>query len=488
MRWFEMEFSLSRLDVYRLVSSVGLLAMLVMGIGCRPSESGVADAGPASGPRLSSVTLIADRGDSQIRLRDVFQRYQVCSYYSDDAQVTLQNLDDRSRAGSTSAGANGQLGNADALSAPLRVQLNARSLKVDAYAARVRVNVSSSRSGVDQVELHAWFDEPETSNFDSQVMHAAWTAPSNSRLRLERLFVDEVLRSRLLAGSAGAPPQLEWLFADDPMSKLFASNTDSKASFGWLEDGRIGREVLQRIEVTSDQDRFVFWIEAATSLIRRVELPPPMELRQLGGEWRLTVELKDATFQPKSNSEVPFAEQPSFRPISVDAFVPIPPPPPSPLIGRQVGDSIVGSGSGKCQLVALVPGAREQQAAVLRFWSQVLPTFGDSCSFDLIADDPGFIRQLRGFPSPPVTVYERKDAESLIRKLRLSDNAFVLINGEGEVALFEPATDSASLNRALAVVRDVASGTDVVAKIQKDYDTLLGTYRKELKRHVLSNR
>ena len=452
-------------------------------MGCQPATSDPAMSNSES-QRLqqSKQALSAPRGDAKLRLRDIFRRYQVCSYYSDQGQVTLSQQSEPN---------SGNSDGVNIVSAPLSVKLTARSLQVNAYAARVRVNVASTRQQVDEIQLEAWFDEPETSNFDSQVLNTNWVSPANNRLRIERLFADTVLRSRLSAGSAGPPPQLEWLLADQPMSKLFETGSDSLDTFRWLENSAIGRDQLHRIEVVSERDRFVFWIEPATSLIRRVELPLPPELQQSGTDWQLTVELNDASFQPRQantkEEEKKFANTPTFTPVRVNAFVPIPPPPPSQLIGRAIEDRLFKTrvARDRFRLIATVNDAPDRHDAALHFWAMAIPVLAKSCDIQLICDDSSFTKRLREFPSPPVTVSDTGESTSLIRKLRLLPSSVALLDAENRVLMTESSISSVSVDQALGIVRDEQSGVDVASKIQQNYEMLLREYRDQIKRHRL---
>ncbi|WP_146578103.1 hypothetical protein [Neorhodopirellula pilleata] len=407
---------------------------------------------------------IGQRADAKIRLREVFRRYQVCSYYRDNAVVTL-------RRGTTSS--------ADEFvsTAPLRVEFNHRRLNVDAYAVRIRVDVQ------DRAEVIAWFDEPETGNFDSQTLRTAWNANTKDRLQLDQVLADEVLRSRLSAGLAGPPPQLEWLLADEPMSGLFRLRSDTNDQFTWLDDGRINQQRLQRIEVVSDRDRFVFWIEPATSLIRRVEFPPPQTLpptNMVADDWSLQLDLNEATFQPQGSGTM--ESLPGFPPIFVGAFVPVPPPPPSPLLGRCFDLSRWNRSSSESpyHLIANSP----EDAATFQQWfaniTAAIPALNGTATMHLVAHERESVRQFERLPSPPVLVWEADEMNTALRKLRLPPGSMAVLSQDGQLLLVETRADAGSVGNVFAVIRDHVSGIDVPQKIRSDYESILQSYQAKL--------
>lgn len=468
------------IDVNRITAVIGAwmiaLALIVTGsTGCRPTStagSGSTDAVDPADSQARDVVPIEQRGDAKIRLRDVFRRYQVCSYYHDDGRVTLTSD------GETST------------TAPMRVRFNRREMNVDAYAARVRVDVDPNRVGAgvpdqDRVELTAWFDEVESSNFDSQVLRSGWESPMNQRLSLDRILQDEVLRSRLSAGLAGPPPQLEWLLADEPMSRLFQIDEPSRDRFEWLEDARLEKEITHRIVVTSDRDRFVFWIDPATSLIRRVELPPPPTIGEEFGsdsDWSLTLDLVDATFQPADDSVPEFSMAPSFKPIEVRQLIPIPPPPPSSLVGRRIDIRLRSSDSNadRFRVIAIMPTMAGDRRRWTQTWAGVIPLLAGATELFLIAPDSRSAETLTEFPSPPVSVRLQNDVKATMRTLRLDSGSLAVVDANDRVLLIEPSTDAGSIGNVVAVIRDSLSGVDVPRRIADDYKELIRGYRSRL--------
>lgn len=460
-----------------------LLAAISLGIvgvlGCGgPDSSQNADSSS-----LRSRLIPRERGDAGIRLREVFRRYQVCSHYRDDAVVTLRSK------------TSDKDGRKQTIIAPLRVEFGRGVLAVDAYAVRVRlkqVNSALDQSGEGRVEMMAWFEEVESSHFDSQVLRSAWRASANERVAIDRVLADEVLRSRLSAGLAGPPPQLEWLLAEEPMRKLFDNAHDTNPNAEsvdcqWESDGEFKGDPLQRIAVTSNDDRFVFWIEPTTSLIRRVELPLSRTMGMVDpANWTLTLDLNRATFQPNevqtsdAGGPTSFQAGPVFDPVFVRRFVPLPPPPPSPLLGRSISRELLGNQTHPYHVIAVAPQEAVAFEAWKHDWGVVLPVLASAAKLQLIVRDQAMASRLSDFPSPPVSVMRANEARGLMRKLRLDEGSMVLLDREGRVLLVEVNSQAGSIGNLISVIRDSVAGVDVPRRIRGDYERLWKSYQAML--------
>ncbi|EMI40559.1 hypothetical protein [Rhodopirellula sp. SWK7] len=484
-----------------------VIALLVV-FGCGSSQTPVSENAQAVASSKPGQPGTAQPDvDAKTRLREVFRRYQVSSYYEDDGEVVIHAP--ASRNGSS----NRDSRSAETETAPLRVHLDQHELAVDAYTARIRVRVDASLSSAgsanarENVDMTAWFEEPESSHFDAQVLKQQWESDAAGRLSLERVLRDEVLRSRLSAGLAGPPPQLEWLLADRPMEKLF----EPDSQFQWLESKEIERELMHRIAVTSDRERFVFWIHPATSLIRRVELPVPLTIGAGQNGWSLTLEINAATFQPPRSgqrSQTIFEAEPRFAEKFVRQFVPIPPPPPSSLLGRRfhTDDLLNAKGvqdpsrlrAAQYIVIAIPPGDDTMLQRWLSAWMQTLPLLSSPAMGQVhlvtAPSERKVIDALRQFPTPIVSVINPDEVSQLIRQLRLGDNAFALLStpgrdgDPGRLLLTESETDISTIGNAIAVIRDSISGVDVPKKIRVDYDALIRGYETTLRANLISSR
>ncbi|TWU16027.1 hypothetical protein [Allorhodopirellula heiligendammensis] len=461
------------------------LALCVVA-GCRPTE--------VTSP--SDTAVPPPNVDAEIRLRDVFRRYQVASYYDDNGKVILQ-----------APGANAFQSN-EVETAPLSVHFDPHELAVEAYTARIRVLAHPDRTDhdVEHIDMTAWFDEPQSSHFDGQVLQHAWRSPVTDRLPLPRVLDDEVLRARLSAGLAGPPPQLEWLLADHPMQKLFTAETE----FEWLRPASIDNTELQRISVTSRSERFVFWIDANTSLIRRVELPlPDFGVSGAGidrSHWTLRLELQSATFQPPSAAPASTFPLPPRQPKLVRAFVPLPPPPPSELIGRSVSLRPLATAISRQQgalwqgndylLVAAPPDNPPDRAAWLQSWMQAIPVLASPqfrhTRVFFVSSQRDVHDALRGLPASAASLVAPSLVDKLVRQLRLDAGAMALLQADtgrgenGQVLLSETATNASTLSNVFAVIRDAQAGIDVADRIQQNYDAIVRDYDEQLRKQQLN--
>ncbi|TWT64631.1 hypothetical protein [Allorhodopirellula solitaria] len=460
----------------RLRFPTTLLALIpLLATGCRPAD-------PPPRAEVSSVPQV----DAETRLHNVFRRYQVTSYYHDDGEVVLQAPGAKSFRSSETE------------TAPLKVHFTPHDLRVEAYTARIRVLASPDTSDHDreQIEMHAWFDEPESSHFDAQVLRQTWRSAMADRLPLQRVLADEVLRARLSAGLAGPPPQLEWLLADDPMQKLFTPET----KFEWIDSASLDGASLQRIAATSRSERFVFWIDPTTSLIRRVELPLPDLAGNGAGidrsDWSLRLELLSATFEPPRSGQASTFPYPPRDPKWVGAFVPLPPPPPSGLIGRQVSlaslaDPVTSPGERRFLLIAIPPDDASDRSAWLRSWMPAVPALASAQSGKtqviVVSADREVSDALRGLPASAVTIVDPRGASKLTRQLRLDAGAMALVqpaaDGQtGKVLLTETAINSSTLSNTFAVIRDAMAGINVPDRIHRDYDAIVADYQDRLEK------
>ncbi|EMI54068.1 signal peptide protein [Rhodopirellula sallentina SM41] len=486
--WPRRDRSIEKRGRADLVWVVAVAAVWMNGCGTseRPSESGAVS------------RQAAHDVDAQTRLREVFGAYQASTFYEDDGEVVIRSP----RTSGSGSFANQQE------TAPLRVRLDPRQLAVDAYTARIRVSAGEDvRRSRERLELIAWFNEPETSHFDAQVLVQRWDSSPEDRLRLENVLRDEVLRSRVSAGLAGPPPQLEWLLADRPMKKLFTD--DSR--FEWLDTGEIDGVELQRIAVTSDRERFVFWIHPVTNLIRRVELPVPPSIGDQREGWELFLELRAATFLAPvqgfgtGETSPQFESRPRFREKWVGRFVPVPPPPPSPLLGKEIRieELMTAKGVGepgvllesRFLIASISPEDSSDRPAWMAEWGRMLPALNTTSAgrmrFIALSSHRDVAQTLRQYPSSLVSVVDPAGVSGVLRKLRLSGGAFAVLStprntgAPAKLLLVENESDPGSIQNAIAVIRDSQSGIDVPKKIREDYESLVRDYESALRTHRL---
>ena len=99
-----------------------------------------------------------------------------------------------------------------------------------------------------------WIVDPTTNHHDSQVLRLP---PSDQPFQPQSLLADPVLNETLSAGLAGPPPQLDWLFADHPMERLFDENHE--ITFG--QPRVLAGLTCETVLVNADGDHYRFWID-----------------------------------------------------------------------------------------------------------------------------------------------------------------------------------------------------------------------------------
>ncbi|MEO9594465.1 hypothetical protein [Rhodopirellula bahusiensis] len=440
-------------------------------MGCSPSSSSTEET--ATTPQQ----FVIARGEPRDRLRQIFARYRGSSYYQDTSEVVLRVV--------PMADASSELfsGGKQEQRAPFRVRWTGRQLDVQAYSVRLR---ASEPSQSNQVELNAWFDEPETRHFDSQMLVDVWQQPENQRLDLDRVLADEVLRSKLSAGLAGPPPQLEWLFAGDPMSGIF----EPTAKLKWLSDANFAGQKMRRIAAETEGKSYVFWIDPTVSVIRRVELPLPMIEGLDPRQSSLTLEFRRAEFAPDPGEDAAsrFDFQPPFTPQRVSRFVPVPPPPPSSTLGRRLPNDAMralrpdGEAS---ELVVFRLSEDEEVSATEPRWIAAAITQSRQSNLSRVrwvvaTEDAGFRRELATAWSGAVTVLDASSLTDVFGLLRLSPGCAAVIDSDQTVLLTERQINASSVGNVMAALVDDAAGVDVPAKIQADYKQLSRAYEAEL--------
>ncbi len=266
---------------------------------------------PSDNISSGSVQTVAFRQmDPRDYLQAIFSRYHAAGSYRDEGLVRLTVPQTNDAQSETKV-------------APLSVWTNHDTVYLQAYDTRL---------WSDSEGLTAWIVDPSTRNFDSQVLRGP---PIGRRPELKQLLTDPILVEQVAAGLAGPPPQLEGLFAEEPMKQLFLD--EHKFAFG--QQQTIEQTQCQEIQVQAGEQQYAFWVDIHSGLIRQVDLPsiptsPSSEPTSADSanavpgapSIRLTLELRGATFDvptttPKADS---LPETPKF----VGHFVPLPPPPP----------------------------------------------------------------------------------------------------------------------------------------------------------------
>jgi len=124
-------------------------------------------------------------------------------------------------------------------------------LRIEAYGAKIVCDGERFRAAIEDLP--------------GQVL----SRPAPERLSVHAIERDPVLLTAISAAAFGAPPQLTWLLAEDPVS-MFLAHSESAAL---IEPDKIGDRTYARVQVTRPDGNAIFWIDPRTYILRRLEYP-----------------------------------------------------------------------------------------------------------------------------------------------------------------------------------------------------------------------
>lgn len=116
----------------------------------------------------------------------------------------------------------------------------------------------------------------------------------SKKINFEWLLSDPLVAERLAAGLAGFPPQLDLLLSDKPFQGLI----DDSTQLSFLAPQSIDAHTCSVVKVQRGTAEFVLWIDQASHLLRRMQLPKSHLTEQMLADRRvsnmqLTIELAD---------------------------------------------------------------------------------------------------------------------------------------------------------------------------------------------------
>lgn len=446
----------SHLSGRRLAMLAFLTAIAAVGLaGCGQSDHATAEgteARPASFQQTEPQDLLAA----------VFKRYRAAASYRDRAEARISYEYE---------------GRLETQTAPLQVWFDQNQLYVEAYATRM---------WRDPEAVTAWISDSETNNFDSQV----WKCPvSAGRPQLEVLLSDPLLVDQLGIGMAGPPPQLEWLFAGEPMSRLFEG--DHLFSYG-VERPIDGVDCVS-VEVVATGERFRFWIDPRGGLIRRIELPTITRPDDptCGEDIHPSIDFIGATFDaPRSG--------PPFEPLPpkaryVKRFVPLPPAEPFQLLGRRGPEFRVQtegrrfwlSEQGSDRPITLLLHYSDDPlavaaAALLHQWtSRLTAEMRDQLRVVLVTE-PTSLESLGPLGDDLQLAVAVDGDRRISRGYRMSPGSIIVLRADGSVGWMEPLLESSRMPAFGAIIADLIAGIDVPARVIEQRRAAVEAYRKEL--------
>jgi hypothetical protein len=438
---------------------ISLIVGLVVAAGCRPA--------------VTTKDAPATAAEKTLTARDVVDHtidaYKAALAYSDQGEVRLSYK---------------QEGQSLADSAPLAVQYSLPNrLHVAAYQAEI---------ACDGKHLHAIIRDESTANIDGQVV--ARDAPT--KLTLDDLYADTVLRDTLQSGLGRHPVQLELLFGDAPLLDLVKPETPLQLLTPTDVDGH----KCHGIEATLADGKYVFWIDQAAYLLRRIEYPAaallPDLVQQKGvSDVKLVADFRQAKFEKQLADEA-FAFTVPEGAKQVQYFVLPPQGLPSKLFGQKVEEFKLTAADG----AAITPETVADKVTVLAwFTNDPACAWGLKQVSDAIANSPvkekvaayAIATEDRDVPNEQlagaleqwqVALPLARDFETVGRDQFGVRNAptIVILDGQGRVQIFEEGA-SAKLAETLPVVLErLAAGEDLAAEIVGDANKAQSQYAQNL--------
>ncbi|MGQ9576090.1 MAG: redoxin domain-containing protein [Thermoguttaceae bacterium] len=226
---------------------------------------------------------------------------------------------------------------------------------------RLRMHVLRGAVVCDGTSFHAHFPE-----WGEQLVKR----PAPPRITPGFLLSDAIFAAALSEGApthfCTLPPPLILLLAGDPLKTILHQSTKPRL----LEPAKIGDNPCYRVELVRPDGNAVLWIDQASLVLRRIELPIN-QIKKDAAEYKVEVhswvaEFQDAAFDQPIDAAAFQIELPSQVQI-VECFM----PPPLLLLNKPAPAFRFVGLDGK----PVGPSALEGKVALLEFWA----TYCDPC-------------------------------------------------------------------------------------------------------------
>ena len=428
-----------------------MLIALSVWLGCGRSRDNDAQAPPPA-------TL--DGKTASEYLQSVYEKYQHSADYCDQGLARLTYR------------VNGEV---QTEKAPLSVHKHQQSLYIEAYDVRI---------WIDAKLMTAWFHDPATNHHDGQVLRRKLDA---DRMDPQLVLSDPVISGKLSAGLAGPPPQLDWLFADRPMQRLFEGQ--HKIAFGRQQE--LAGQKFVTVEVDADGQQYRFWIDPEAFLIHRVDLPSVTSPETPSRNGNLTLELAGASFASDNSTSV---EELPAKPRFVGQFIPLPVQEPAPGLGRAVKKfqithetgklTVSNRGSDRPITVILMVSDDDlsiQNVATMNEWVSAMSNDMAANVRSVVViegDSPGSLP--RDLLVPVI-----KDDDGVARRAFKSTNRgelcqLVVIDSQGRIAWLQQTMSPAHFALLGPILGDILDGVDVPGRLLDQWRSSVANYRNLL--------
>ena len=235
-----------------LVANVALCGSL----GCDRTDAIVQS---SRGSDAGSTYLVSSALTPKVLLEEVKRRYRELASYEDQAVVRLryqlngETVVDEAPL-SVAWDKQGRLG--------LRVYSVAAGPTGDRWRMRLGERGESEVDGSGEAFDRAPGAQP---TFDQQVLSRSLP----EEVDFDWLLFDPLIGQYLAAGMAGFPPQLDLLLSPSPLGGL----VDDSVSLSYAEPQKIDQQLCHLINVQRPNMTYRLWIDQATGLLRRIEVP-----------------------------------------------------------------------------------------------------------------------------------------------------------------------------------------------------------------------
>ena len=157
--------------------------------------------------------------------------------------------------------------------------------------------------------------------------------PDPQTLTLESLEADKLLVQAMRGEIDIKMPQLDLLLTDDPILAIAGDGAPTL-----LPDEELAGEPCHRVAIEGQAGTSVFWISPKTLLLLKLEFPSDAFAKEhsLAGA-AITVDLKGAEVDGDIVADAFAFDVPDDAKL-LKRFLPLPPDPPSPLLGKKPGE------------------------------------------------------------------------------------------------------------------------------------------------------
>ncbi|MCH8045867.1 MAG: redoxin domain-containing protein [Planctomycetes bacterium] len=236
---------------------------------------------------------------------------------------------------------------------------------------QIRIHAYQIQMVSDGEKLQSWIADEETNNLDGQSLQQDIAGA----LTLDDLYREETAGGTL-QGGFGPPLALELLLQDKPLEEML----QDKKNIELLATETIEDRKYHRVKHTDARGDLVFWIDAETFVVRRLEFPTGEILARFSADQRpekitVVAELVNARFGDASADET-FVYEPPKDAVTVSRFVlpPLSKRMPPPVVGKTVTGLSFTDTEGKKITDKTLSG----KVVVLDFWFTTCPPCRES--------------------------------------------------------------------------------------------------------------